>query len=63
MCIRDRASGGLRPPGTPPEKRLRRARRPISSAESPSGRDTAQNPPLQSSGDQFRGCSCARSVP
>eukprot|EP00969_Alexandrium_andersonii_P266560 11781075-Alexandrium_andersonii.AAC.1 len=42
-------SGGLRPSGPPPEKRLRRTRRPVSSADSEFAREMTQTPPFQSS--------------
>eukprot|EP00969_Alexandrium_andersonii_P362669 15460214-Alexandrium_andersonii.AAC.1 len=38
----------------PPEKRLRRARRPVSSADSAPARETAQNAPLWSFGGPLR---------
>eukprot|EP00969_Alexandrium_andersonii_P314321 13885969-Alexandrium_andersonii.AAC.1 len=37
--------GGFRPPGPLPEKRLRRARRPVSSSPADSARKMTPNPP------------------
>eukprot|EP00969_Alexandrium_andersonii_P187127 8268416-Alexandrium_andersonii.AAC.1 len=42
---------GAPPRRTPLEKRLRRARRPASFADSGSARTNSQNPPLESFGD------------
>eukprot|EP00969_Alexandrium_andersonii_P354359 15441991-Alexandrium_andersonii.AAC.1 len=53
--------GWLSPPG-PPEKCFRRARRPVSSADSASAQATMQKAPLGSFGDKFCGRFKARAV-
>eukprot|EP00969_Alexandrium_andersonii_P365467 15466309-Alexandrium_andersonii.AAC.1 len=47
---------GLTPPGPPPEKRLRRARRPVSSSPSDSARKMTPNPPDEALQGGFRCC-------
>eukprot|EP00969_Alexandrium_andersonii_P007710 336044-Alexandrium_andersonii.AAC.1 len=53
--------GSARP--NPPEKRLGRANRPASSADSASERKAAHKPPLQSFGDRFWERFWARAIP
>eukprot|EP00969_Alexandrium_andersonii_P353653 15440388-Alexandrium_andersonii.AAC.1 len=54
---------GVSAPPDSHEKRLRRTRRPVASADSASVRKTMQNASLQSFRDPFSGCSRARAVP